>query len=63
MSHLWNVPILWRRPANVCYLFVLHDALPHAGDDLPIRERMLDREIDFQRRHHCADGTHPQTCH
>jgi glycosyltransferase involved in cell wall biosynthesis len=45
MSHLWNVPILWRRPANVSYLFVLHDALPHAGDDLPIRKRMLDSEI------------------
>lgn len=45
MSHLWNVPILWRRPANVCYLFVLHDALPHAGDDVPIRKRMLDSEI------------------
>jgi glycosyltransferase involved in cell wall biosynthesis len=45
MSHLWDMPVLWRRPANIPYLFVLHDALPHAGDDLPIRKRMLDSEI------------------
>jgi glycosyltransferase involved in cell wall biosynthesis len=45
MSHLWNVPVLWRRPENVSYLFVLHDALPHEGDDVPIRKRMLDSEI------------------
>jgi glycosyltransferase involved in cell wall biosynthesis len=45
MSHLWDVPVLWRRPANVSYLFVLHDALPHAGDDVPFRKRMLDSEI------------------
>jgi glycosyltransferase involved in cell wall biosynthesis len=50
MSHLWNVAMLWRRPACVSYLFVLHDALPHAGDDLPIRKRMLDSEIA------CSDG-------
>jgi glycosyltransferase involved in cell wall biosynthesis len=46
MSHLWDVPVLWRRPLDVSFLFVLHDALPHAGDDVPIRKRMLDSEID-----------------
>jgi glycosyltransferase involved in cell wall biosynthesis len=45
MSHLWDVPVLWRRPQDVSFLFVLHDALPHAGDDVPIRKRMLDSEI------------------
>nr|WP_283811776.1 glycosyltransferase family 4 protein [Rhodopseudomonas sp. BR0G17] len=45
MSHLWDVPVLWRRPRDVAFVFVLHDALPHSGDDVPIRKRMLDREI------------------
>ncbi|WP_198135164.1 glycosyltransferase family 4 protein [Rhodopseudomonas palustris] len=45
MSHLWDVPVLWRKPKDVVYLLVLHDALPHAGDDVAIRKRMLDSEI------------------
>jgi len=45
MSHLWDVPVLWHRPRDVAFVFVLHDALPHSGDDVPIRKRMLDREI------------------
>ncbi|WP_100179990.1 MULTISPECIES: glycosyltransferase family 4 protein [Bradyrhizobium] len=45
MSHLWNVPVLWRRPRDVAYVFVLHDPKPHAGDDIAIRKWMLDTEI------------------
>ncbi|MDD1529835.1 hypothetical protein C7U92_06985 [Bradyrhizobium sp. WBOS7] len=45
MSHLWNVPTLWRRPRDVAYVFVLHDPKPHAGDDIAIRKWMLDTEI------------------
>lgn len=45
MSHLWDVPVLWRRPRDVAFVFVLHDALPHSGDDVPVRKRLLDREI------------------
>lgn len=45
MSHLWDVAILWRRPRDIPYVLVLHDALPHSGDDIAIRKRMLDSEI------------------
>jgi glycosyltransferase involved in cell wall biosynthesis len=45
MSHLWNVPVLWRRPQGVAYVFVLHDPKPHAGDDFAIRKWLLDAEI------------------
>jgi glycosyltransferase involved in cell wall biosynthesis len=45
MSHLWDVAILWGRPRDISYVLVLHDALPHAGDDIAIRKRMLDSEI------------------
>lgn len=45
MSHLWNVPVLWRRPQEISYVFVLHDPMPHAGDDIAIRKWLLDAEI------------------
>jgi glycosyltransferase involved in cell wall biosynthesis len=45
MSHLWNVPVLWRRPQDIAYLFVLHDPMPHAGDDIAVRKWLLDAEI------------------
>jgi len=45
MSHLWNVPVLWRRPQDIAYVFVLHDPMPHAGDDIAVRKWLLDAEI------------------
>lgn len=47
MSHLWNVPMLAGRFSKVPYLMVVHDALPHPGDDLPLRHWLLKREIGF----------------
>lgn len=47
MSHLWNVPVLAGRPSKVPYLMVLHDALPHPGDDVPLRHWLLKREISY----------------
>ncbi len=46
MSHVWNVPILIHRRSKVPYLMVLHDALPHRGDDVPLRYAFLKREIE-----------------
>ena len=51
MSHLWNFPVLWRHDrGNKRYVFVLHDAVPHPGDDVPMRRWLLRKEIA------CADG-------
>lgn len=44
MSHLWNAAILLRRP-RIPYMFVLHDAEPHAGDDIFLRRWLLGQEI------------------
>lgn len=46
MSHVWDVPILLGRRSKVPYLMVLHDALPHRGDDVPLRDALLKREIE-----------------
>lgn len=46
MSHLWNVPVLWRhRRRQVRFLLALHDALPHAGDDVWMRRWLLKQEV------------------
>ena len=45
MSHIWNVPTLLGRRSKVPYLCVLHDALPHRGDDLPLRQWLLKQEV------------------
>jgi len=50
MSHLWNVPMLVGRLKTVPYLLVLHDALPHAGDDVLFRRWLLKQEVA------CSDG-------
>ena len=46
MSHLWNVPMLIARKNKTPYLMVLHDALPHPGDDVPLRHWLLAKEIN-----------------
>jgi glycosyltransferase involved in cell wall biosynthesis len=57
MSHLWNVPVLAMRRDKTPYLFVLHDALPHPGDDAPLRHWLLKREVGY------ADGVVTLTEH
>lgn len=57
MSHLWNMPVLIGRCNPTPYLMVLHDALPHPGDDVIFRHALLKREIS------CADGVLALTEH
>lgn len=46
MSHLWNIFFLpMFRLAGVKYTLVVHDAVPHPGDNLFIRKHMLRYEI------------------
>jgi len=47
MSHVWNVPVLAGRKNKTPYLLVLHDALPHPGDDVFLRHALLQREIGY----------------
>lgn len=49
MSHIWNVPVLIGRPVAVPYLLVLHDALPHPGDDVLLRHGLLKREVAYSQ--------------
>jgi glycosyltransferase involved in cell wall biosynthesis len=46
MSHIWNYPVLLGRPDSSRYVLVLHDVLPHQGDDKPVRRVLLDREVE-----------------
>lgn len=57
MSHLWNVPVLMGARRNIPYLCVLHDALPHPGDDVMLRHWLLKREVGY------ADGVVTLTEH
>ncbi len=57
MSHLWDVPMLFSNNSTVPFLLVLHDALPHPGDDIPLRHWWLKKEIDH------ADGIITLTQH
>lgn len=45
MSHVWNVAVLFGRPATVPYLLTLHDAVPHPGENYLVRQWLLAREI------------------
>ena len=57
MSHVWNVPMLAARRNKTPYLMVLHDALPHHGDDVLLRHALLKHEIA------CSDGVVALTEH
>ncbi len=57
MSHIWNVPVLLGRRSRPPYLLVLHDALPHKGDDVPLRGWLLGKETTY------ADGVVTLTQH
>lgn len=51
MSHLWNVPMLGAvRKSGARYVLVLHDAIPHPGENYLVRQWLLAREIE------AADG-------
>lgn len=51
MSHLWNVPMLGAvRKAGARYVLVLHDAVPHPGENYALRRWLLAQEIN------AADG-------
>lgn len=45
MSHLWNVPILFGKPDFPPFISVLHDAVPHPGENFPFRFRLLRAEV------------------
>jgi glycosyltransferase involved in cell wall biosynthesis len=46
MSHLWDVPILIGKKIHPPFLLVLHDAVPHPGDDILFRSLLLKNEVN-----------------
>lgn len=44
MSHLWNLAVLFRKPTNIKFALVLHDAVPHPGENYLFRYPMLKAE-------------------
>ncbi|TDR76716.1 glycosyltransferase family 4 protein [Paludibacterium purpuratum] len=46
MSHLWNVPVLLGKRRHTPYLFVLHDAVPHPGENFLLRHYLLRKEVN-----------------
>ena len=45
MSHLWNVPVLLGKPGFPPFISVLHDAVPHPGENFPFRFGLLRAEV------------------